>query len=46
MTNNFENLTYTIKDEVVNGDTATVEAEIQVTDFYKVILNQKIENNH
>lgn len=36
MKNHFENLTYTIKEETVNGDTATVEAEIQVTDFYKV----------
>lgn len=36
MKNHFENLTYTIKEETVNGDTATVETEIQVTDFYKI----------
>ena len=37
MKSNFEDLTYTVKDETVNGDTATVEVEIDVTDFYKVI---------
>lgn len=37
MKNNFEDLTYTIKDETVNGDTATVEVELDVMDFYKVI---------
>lgn len=36
MKNHFEDLTYTIKEETINGDTATVEAEIEVTDFYKV----------
>ena len=37
MKSNFEDLTYTIKEETVNGDTATVEVELDVTDFYKVI---------
>lgn len=33
----YQNLTYIIKDETVNGDKATVEVEIEVTDFYKVM---------
>lgn len=33
----YQNLTYTIKEETVNGDKATVEVEIEVTDFYKVM---------
>ncbi len=36
MKKHFEDLTYKIKDETVNGETATVEAEIEVTDFYKI----------
>ena len=36
MKNNFQDLTYVIKEETVNGDAATVEVEINVTDFYKV----------
>ena len=31
----YQNLVYEIKDEVVNGDTATVTAEIEVYDNYK-----------
>jgi len=31
----YQNLVYEIKDEVVNGDTATVIAEIEVYDYYK-----------
>ena len=33
----FKNLTYTIKEETVNGDSATVEAEIEVTDYAEKI---------
>ena len=29
----FKNLTYTIKEETVNGDSATVEVEVEVTDY-------------
>lgn len=32
----YQNLTYTIKDEEINGDKAKVTAEIEVIDFYKV----------
>ncbi len=31
----YQNLTYTIKDEKVDGDVATVTAEIEVYDYYK-----------
>ncbi len=31
----YQDLTYTIKEETVNGDKATVEAEIEVTDYTK-----------
>ena len=33
----YQNLTYEIKDETVNGDRANVEVEIEVTDFYKAL---------
>lgn len=32
----YEDLTYTIKDETINGDTATVKVEVEVYDFYKL----------
>lgn len=32
----YQNMMYTIKDEVVDGDTATVTVEIEVFDFYKL----------
>ncbi len=32
----YQDLTYTIKDERIDGDNATVTAEIEVYDFYKV----------
>lgn len=32
----YKDLTYTIKDERIDGDNATVTAEIEVYDFYKV----------
>lgn len=34
--NQYQNMTYMIKDEVINGDKATVTAEIEVLDFYKL----------
>ena len=33
----YQNLTYTIKEETVNGDKATVETEIEVTDYTKAL---------
>jgi len=37
MKKQYQNLTYTIKDEEVDGDTATVKVEIEVYDFNKVM---------
>lgn len=43
----YQNLTYEIKDETVNGDRANVEVEIEVTDFYKVLNEaEKYLNNN
>lgn len=36
MKKNFSDLTYMIKEETVNGDTALVEVEINVNDYYKI----------
>ena len=33
----YQDLTYTIKEETINGDKATVEAEIEVTDYTKAL---------
>lgn len=45
--NHYQNLTYEIKDETVNGNRANVEVEIEVTDFNKILNEAKIylENN-
>ena len=42
----FKNLTYTVKDEKVDGDTAKVEVEIEVVDYKKVLdaLDQEYAN--
>ncbi len=37
MKKQYQNLTYTIKDEEVDGDTATVKVEIEVYDFNKAM---------
>ena len=37
MKEHYQNLTYEVKDEVINGDKATVTVEIEVTDYSKVI---------
>lgn len=42
MKKQYEDLTYEIKDEVINGDTATVTAEIEVYDYYKI--NQEAQD--
>lgn len=44
MKNNFKNLSYTVKDEVVNGDKSTVEVEIIVSDFYSVMNKNNIDD--
>lgn len=48
MKNHYKNLTYEVKDELIDGDTATVTVEIEVTDYSK-IMNEaeqyKTENN-
>jgi len=37
MKKHYQDLTYTIKEETVNGDKATVEAEIEVNDYTKAL---------
>ena len=37
MKKHYQDLTYTIKEETVNGDKATVEAEIEVNDYTKTL---------
>lgn len=37
--NQYKNLTYQIKEEIIDGDTATVVAEIEVLDLKKTISN-------
>lgn len=43
----YQDLTYEIKDEVIDGDNATVTAQIEVYDYYKVNndVNNYITNN-
>ena len=43
----YQDLTYEIKDETINGNRANVEVEIEVTDFYKVLneSNEYLKNN-
>lgn len=36
MKKNFQNMSYKVKDETVNGDIAEVEVEINVYDYYKI----------
>ena len=43
MKKHYQDLTYTIKEETVNGDKATVEAEIEVNDYTKAL--KEAENN-
>lgn len=42
MKKNFQNMSYTIKEETVNGDSAEVDVEISVYDYYKV--NKQADN--
>ena len=43
----YKNLNYKIKDEVIDGDTATVTTEIEVTDYSKILsdANNYLEEN-
>lgn len=38
----YQDMTYTIKNETINGDTATVTAEIKVYDYYKLTKESDI----
>ena len=43
----YQNLTYKIKDEVIDGDNATVTSEITVTDYSKVLAeSETYKNSH
>ena len=37
MKKHYQNLTYEIKEEIIDGDTATVTTEIEVTDYSKIM---------
>ena len=41
MKKQYQNLTYTIKDEEIDGDTAIVKVEIEVYDFNKA-MNEEL----
>ena len=47
MKKHYQNLTYNIKDEVIDGDIATVTVEIEVTDYSKIMTdaNTYLEQN-
>lgn len=42
MKKHYQNIKYEIKDETVNGDKATVEVEIEVTDYSKLLIASDI----
>ena len=42
MKKHYQNLTYEIKDEIIDGDTATVTTEIEVTDYSKIMKEADI----
>lgn len=41
----YKNLTYQIKEEVIDGDTATVNTEIEVTDYKRAINDLVFDGN-
>lgn len=43
--NNYQKLSYDIKDETINGDTAVVEVEIEVIDYSKAINESELYLN-
>lgn len=44
--NQYKDLTYTIKNEVINGDESTVEVEITVKDYKKVMDEAEVYRNN
>jgi len=44
MKNHYQNLKYEIKEETINGDKATVTAEIEVIDYSKILNEEPDEN--
>lgn len=49
MKKHYKNITYEVKDEIIDGDTATVTTEIEVTDYSKIISEAdtyRIENEN
>lgn len=45
MKKHYQDLTYEIKDEIIDGDTATVTTEIEVTDYSKVMMDADTYKN-
>ncbi len=41
----YQNLTYNIKEETINGDKATVEVEIEVNDYTKILKDAETYKN-
>ena len=41
----YKNLTYQIKEEIIDGDTATVNTEIEVTDYKRAINDLVFDSN-
>jgi hypothetical protein len=46
MKTHYKNLVYSIKDETINGDKATVTAEIEVTDYSKIISTEANQEDY
>jgi len=42
---NYQKLTYTVKDEEIDGDDATVTVEIEVVDYYKIMSDADLYLN-
>ncbi len=41
----YRNLSYEIKEEKIDGDTATVTTEIEVADFKKILEDNRVDDN-
>lgn len=46
MKKHYQNLKYTIKDETINGDKATVTTEIEVTDYSKILATEANQEDY
>ena len=46
MKDHYRNLRYEIRDETINGDRATVEVELEVTDFSRILSRQTNPNDY